>query len=90
MSWKLLFFLILSLATTATYAEKASRQSNLMLKGIVPVKVKVSLEPDQSGVLVPTLKSNAPALVNKTIKLKTTRSPASVSNDIQKIVIESN
>lgn len=90
MNWKLMFFLIFNLVTTATHAVKSPKQGTLMLKGVVPLKVGVILERDRTGALVPTLRSNAPDAAERSIKLKTTRAPASLSEDTQRVVIESN
>lgn len=89
MDWKILFFFILTLISTATYAQKASKQGVLMLKGVVPLKVGVGLTRDQNGALIPTLKSNAPDSAHHFVRIKTSRSPASV-DEFQKIIIESN
>lgn len=89
MDWKILFFFIFALTSTATYACSASKQGVLMLKGVVPLKIGIGLTRDQNGALIPTLKSNAPDSVHHSVRVKTSRAPASV-DELQKIIIESN
>ncbi|GEM_PF-4307772 len=88
MDWKVPFLLIFCLVSTATHAGKASKRSVLYLRGVVPLRVGINLVQGDNSVLIPTLKSNSPTPLGNSIKLKTSRSPASFG-EVQKVVIES-
>jgi hypothetical protein len=88
MDWKVLFFLIFCLVSTGTHARKATKQKSLQLRGVVPLKVGVNLVEGRNGALIPTLQSNNPSSLALPVRLKTSRSPASVG-EVHRVVIES-
>lgn len=88
MDWKVPFLLIFCLVSTATHAGKTSKRAVLHLRGVVPLKLGVNLVQGENSALVPTLKSNSPTPLGNSIKVKTSRSPASFG-EVQKVVIES-
>ena len=88
MNWKMLILFTFCLSSTATHAETLSKQGSLFLRGVVPVKNTVTLVENRDGNLIPTLQSNSPLGVTNTIRLKTSRAPASMGN-YEKVIIES-